>query len=354
MKNHELYMISEDENIRDAIKKMDVEQLDLLVVVKQDATVTGVFTSGDFRNAVLKGIDINNKVSTIANKNFLSLGENYSFDEASELFEDEYVVVVPVLQNDKLIDVVHRKKFHGSDGGNFKLLEKKLATVIMAGGKGTRLDPFTRILPKPLLPLGDDPVIKVIMDEFISHGLENFFITLKDKAKMIKAYFHDHDMGYKINYIDEEKPLGTAGSLKLMEDVLDDVFFVSNCDIIIKSDYAEILSFHNKGEYSITLVGAMKQYSVPYGVCDIEKDGKLKSFIEKPEFDYLVNTGLYVIAPSVIKLIPEDTYFDMTDLLKALMDKGERIGVYPVSEKSWVDVGQWEEFNNALNDIRFI
>ena len=221
----------------------------------------------------------------------------------------------------------------------------------MAGGKGTRLDPFTKVLPKPLLPIGDDPIIQVIMNEFISHGLDKFFITLKDKAKMIKAYFYDHDMGYDIKFIEETKPLGTAGSLKLLKNILDDVFFVSNCDIIVKSDYAEILYFHNKGDYLITLVGSMKQHFVPYGICEVEKDGKLESFLEKPTFDYLVNTGFYVIDPSVIKLIPEDTYYDMTDLIKALMNKGKRIGVYPVSEKSWIDVGQWKELNNALKDV---
>jgi dTDP-glucose pyrophosphorylase len=353
MENHQLYMISENESIRNAIKKMDVEQIDLLVVVNQDQAVISVFTSGDFRNAVLKGIDINNNVSTIANKNFIFLKENHSFNEALKLFEDENVVAVPILKNGKLIDLLHQKNFKIIDKGSSELKKKNIKTVIMAGGKGTRLDPFTKVLPKPLIPIGDDPIIKIIMDEFISHGLDSFYITLKDKARMIKAYFHDHDMGYKIKFIDENKPLGTAGSLKLLEGVLDDVFFVSNCDIIVKSNYAEVLSFHNEGDYLITVLGSMKQHSVPYGICEIEKDGKLKSITEKPKFDYLVNTGLYVVNPEVIKLIPKDTYFDMTDLLANLMSKGKRVGLYPISEKSWIDVGQWEDLNNALSDVRF-
>ena len=353
MKNHELYIISENVNIRDAVEKMALEQLDLLVVIKKDATVTSVFTSGDFHNAVLKGVDLNNKVSTIANKNFLFLEDTYLVEDALELFKDKNIIVVPVLKNYKLINLLSRKNFDQIDYGYFKLKEKNVRTVIMAGGKGTRLDPFTKVLPKPLLPFGDDPIIQVIMDEFISHGLNKFFITLQDKAKMIKAYFHDHEMGYNIKFIDETKPLGTAGSLKLLEDELQEVFFVSNCDILIKTKYAEILSFHNKRNYAITIVGAMKQHSLPYGVCTVETDGTLKSFKEKPIFDYLVNTGFYVIDPSVVKLIPEDTYFDMTDLINSLIKNGKKIGVYPVSEKSWVDVGQWEELNNALKDIRF-
>lgn len=354
MKNYKSYMISENENIRDAVEKMAVEQLDLLIVVKPNGNVTSVFTSGDFHNAVLKGINLNNKVSTISNKTFSFLCENHSFEEALKLFKNEKIVVLPVLKDKKLVNILHQKNFNQVNHDFFKLKEKKVKTVIMAGGKGTRLHPFTKVLPKPLLPIGEDPIIKIIMDEFISHGLDKFYITLKDKAKMIKAYFHDHDMGYNIEFIEEKKSLGTAGSLRLINDILDNVFFVSNCDILVKGNYADILSFHNKGNYSITLVGAMKQHSIPYGVCEVSNDGGLKSFKEKPTFDYLVNAGFYVIDPSVIKFIPQDTYYDMTDLLKDLIDNGNKIGLYPISEKSWIDVGQLEELNNALKDIRLI
>ena len=353
MKNHESHVILENVSIRDAVEKMAVEQFDLLVVVKKDATVISVFTSGDFHNAVLKGIDLNNKVSTIANKNFSFLSENYSFQDALKLFKEKKIVAIPVLKNNKLVDLLNFKNFSQIDPSYFKLKDKKIKTVIMAGGKGTRLDPFTKVIPKPLLPIGDDPIIELIMKEFISHGLKDFFITLNEKAKMIKAYFNDHNMEYNIKFVDEKKQLGTVGSLRLLKDVLDDVFFLSNSDILIKNNYSEILSFHQNGDYKMTIVGAMKQHCISYGVCEIETDGKLKSFKEKPTIDYLVNTGFYVINPSVIKYIPKDTYFDMTDLLKSLMNKGERIGVYPVSEKSWIDVGQWKELGNTLNDVRF-
>ena len=221
----------------------------------------------------------------------------------------------------------------------------------MGGGKGTRLDPFTRILPKPLIPMGNDPIIKIIMDEFGKYGMSDFYITLNNKGKMIKAYFHDHNLPYKINFIEEQKPLGTAGALKLIKPKLKETFFVSNCDIIIKSDYNDIIKFHKERKNSLTLVGSMQHYTIPYGVCEIENGGDLISIREKPQYDFLTNTGMYVLELDVLNLIPGDTYFDMTDLIKAIQGKGQKVGVFPVSKESWIDVGQWAEYKNAIQKI---
>ena len=157
----------------------------------------------------------------------------------------------------------------------------------MAGGKGMRLDPFTRILPKALIPLKNDPIIKVIMDMFGNYGMQDFYITLNDKAKMIKAYFHDHDSDYNLNFIDEGKPLGTAGSLKFLQGKIKEPFFVSNCDIIIKNDYGKIFNFHQDKKNALTLVGSMQHHTVPYGVCEIEKGGDLITIREKPEYEII-------------------------------------------------------------------
>lgn len=222
----------------------------------------------------------------------------------------------------------------------------------MAGGKGARLDPFTRILPKPLIPFGNDPVIKVIMDEFGKFGMNDFYISLNDKGRMVKAYFHDHDMDYRIEYIEEDKPLGTAGALKCLDGKMDGTFFVSNCDIIIQADYVSIFDFHKKGSYDLTLVGSMQQYTIPYGICDIDNGGVLKGIREKPEYDFLVNTGLYLLEPAIPQYIPENEYFDMTDLIKKIQDNGLKVGVFPISEKSWIDVGQWAEYKNTIKELK--
>ena len=223
----------------------------------------------------------------------------------------------------------------------------------MAGGKGVRLDPFTRILPKPLIPLGNDPVIKVIMDEFHKSGISHFYISLQEKERMVRAYFHDYALDYHIEYVQEDKPLGTAGALRHLEEKMKGTFFVSNCDIIIHTDYGAFYDFHKKGGYALTMVGSMRQYTIPYGVCEMDNGGVLTAIREKPRYDFLVNTGLYLLEPAVLRCIPKNKYFDMTDLVKKVKDSGMKVGVFPVSENSWIDVGQLSEYKNVINKLSF-
>lgn len=219
----------------------------------------------------------------------------------------------------------------------------------MAGGEGSRLAPFTKILPKPLMPIGDKPIIEIIIGRFMDFGCNDFYLSLHYKANIIKAYFKDFEHQYKITYIEEEKPLGTAGSLLFLKDHIKKTFFVSNCDILIEADYADILKFHNRKKNKMTLVSSMKNFTIPYGVCEIENGGILKDIKEKPEFDFFVNTGMYVLDKAVLGDIPKNKLYNMTDLISDYLKKGEKIGVYPVSEKSWLDMGQLEALQEMLN-----
>jgi len=170
----------------------------------------------------------------------------------------------------------------------------------MAGGEGTRLYPFTKILPKPLVPIGDKPILEIIINRFYEYGCTNFNLSVNYKSNIIKAYFSDFKHNYKINYIHEKKPLGTAGSLHILQNRIRKTFFVSNCDILIDADYADILKFHKQSKNKITLVTSMKHFTIPYGICEIGDGGALKNINEKPEQDLLVNTGLYVLEPEVL------------------------------------------------------
>jgi dTDP-glucose pyrophosphorylase/CBS domain-containing protein len=351
----ELYSVPSSSSIKNAVKKMDVDNINSLIVLDEDNKVIGVFTMGDFRRAVLNGLDINNNLSLIVNRDYVFLQENYSENDVRDTLarkDTDLVMDIPVLNNEKhLVDIISRKKLL-KEGvlDNNKL--KEIPVVIMAGGKGTRMDPFTRILPKPLIPLGNDPIIKVIMDEFIKFGMNDFYISINDKGQMIKAYFHDHELPYSIQFIEEDKPLGTAGALLYMEDKFSETFFVTNCDIIIHADYNSIMEFHKKGKYDLTLVASMRHYLIPYGVCDVDNGGELKGIKEKPEYDLLVNTGLYVLEPEVLKLIPKNICFDMTDLINKIQGNGMKVGVFPVSEKSWADIGQWTEYNKTITELK--
>ena len=343
------YKVSVHLSIREAVKQMDEGGIGFCTCVDDEDKVIGVISDGNFRRAVLNGVSLNENVDKIINRNFKYLLKNYTKKEVKDIFTDTVAQHIPVLDDGKLIDIITERSFFGIERNkNKRVLNNQV--VIMAGRKGTRLDPFTRILPKPLIPLGNDPVIKVIMDEFGKFGMNDFYISLNDKGRMVKAYFYDHDLGYRIEYIEEDKPLGTAGALKYLDGKMDGPFFVSNCDIIIQADYVSIFDFHKKGGYDLTLVGSMQQYTIPYGVCDIDNGGVLKHIREKPEYDFLVNTGLYIIEHSVLGLIPEDTHFDMTDLISKVQAKGKKIGVFPISEKSWIDIGQWKEYNETIKN----
>lgn len=349
MKDIKKFIVSISANIRTAIKQMDKGGIGFLVIVDENEKVVGVVTDGDFRRAVLNGIHLTENISLITNTKYRYFVKGYSQKEAAEYFRDEVVKYLPVLENGKVVDLVNKDSLDYKITGTLakgKMLN--LPVVIMAGGKGTRLEPFTHILPKALIPIGEKPIIEIIMDEFAKYGMKDFFVSVNRKSKMIKAYFDDHGSDYNFTYVDEDKPLGTAGALKYLEGKFDSCFFISNCDIIIKSDYSAIVQFHKEYKYDLTLVGSLRHQIIPYGVCEYENGGLLKNIKEKPEFDYMVNTGLYLVNPDILRYIPKDKYFDMTELINVIQKKGHRVGVYPVSEKSWLDVGQWEEYNSTI------
>lgn len=345
------HIVSTAESIRDTIKKMDESKTNFIVAVESRQKVKGIVTEGDIRRAILNGLDLQDSVGTIVNRDYKSLAEGYSNAQALRLFKSKKTTHLPVLNNGRMTGIVQREEFVKDEAGDSAKKAANFSVVIMAGGKGTRLDPFTRILPKPLIPIGNEPIIKIIMDKFGKFGINNFYVSLNDKAKMVKAYFQDHDYGYKIHYIEENQPLGTAGALKFLETKVKESFFVSNCDVLINTDYMAFYDFHKKGNHALSLVASMHQFTVPYGVCEIDNGGVLKNMREKPGYDLLVNTGLYLVKPEILKYVPANKHFDMTDLIKAVKAKGLKVGVYPISEKSWMDLGQWVGYKNVLNEL---
>ena len=318
------------------------------VCISENDKVLGIITDGDFRRAILNGIKLGENITNIINREYYSVNKETLNSEIENVFRKGKIRHIPVIDNKYLIDIITSED---NNVYNTNYLKQSLdnPVVIMAGGKGKRLDPFTRILPKPLIPLNKEPIIVRIINQFIRYGMIDFYITLNDKAKMIKAYFNDFNLSYNINFIDEKKPLGTAGSLKELEEKFEIPIFVSNCDIIINADYKEIMDFHKEREYALTIVGSMKHHIVPYGVCQIRNGGDLIKLSEKPEYDFLINTGFYVIDPKLLSLIPPKKYFDMTDLISHARRSGFKVGVFPISEKSWIDIGQWSEYKKVIN-----
>ena len=221
----------------------------------------------------------------------------------------------------------------------------------MSGGRGKRLEPFSNVLPKPLIPVNDKTIIEHIIDSFKKLKTNNFYITLNYKKDIIKSYLKDTYKG-KTNFffIEEKKFEGTAGSLRyLKKNQFKKPFILTNCDIIIKSNYREIYNWHLSKKNDLTIVTSLIKYQIPYGSCVIKKDGKLNKIIEKPTYNFLVNTGFYIISPSCLKHLNVKGVFDMPQLIKKCLEKKLKISVYPVAERDWIDIGQWVEYKKAIN-----
>ena len=223
----------------------------------------------------------------------------------------------------------------------------------MAGGKGSRMEPFTSILPKPLIPINGIPIIELIMDKFINFGIKNFIISINETNKILRAFFKENKLRqkFKIKFIEEKKPLGTIGSLGLLKNQLNENFFVTNCDIIASCDYHDIYEFHKKNKNSITIVASLKNYMIPYGDCKVTKRGTLKKINEKPQINLLANTGMYVMNKSILKYIPKNQKYDLTNFINTLLSKKIKIGVFPISEDSWIDVGEWNEYKKSISKL---
>lgn len=339
--------IHKDLPIKEAIKKLDETAKKILLVAENNKLI-GVLNDGDIRRWILKSGDLSDPVSFIMIKEPKYILED-ELVNAKKLFQEYSVEAIPVLNNEKeIIDILFwndnfEKKY------KFKTINNPV--VIMAGGKGARLAPYTNVLPKPLIPIGEVPIVERIINRFNEYGCDCFYMTVNHKKNMIKAYFNEFDKSYTIDYVEEDKPLGTAGSLYLLKNKINDTFFLSNCDILIEGNYSDMIKYHKKTKSKITLITSLKQFVIPYGVVKINGDSDVKEMVEKPEYGFLVNTGMYILEPEVINDIPEDKFFHITDLINVYIDKGEKIGVYPISEGSWMDMGQFKEMEIMMERL---
>ena len=348
------FSISPKVSIKDAMRQMSLAGEKILFVVDEESHLLGSLTDGDIRRWVLKEGSLTAPLKEIYNNSPIYVESDYKIDKIKKLMIKSRIDGVPVVNSQKqLSDVLLWGQVFGN-GHTRPRSTIDVPVVIMAGGKGTRLDPFTRVLPKPLIPIGDKTVLELIMDKFHEFGVKEFYLSVHYKSRMIKAYFDEVNSPYKIGYIEEDKPLGTVGGIKILEGKIDGDFMISNCDILIEGDYREILDFHRKKNYDITMVGSFRHFTIPYGVCTIESGGRLLSIKEKPEYDFLVNTGMYVLKSKTLSLIPEGTHFDVTDLVEKVKEQGGKVGVFPIDEKSWIDIGQWDEYQKSLRDHNLI
>ena len=346
-------LIDKSATVKEAMKQLDMTAEKILFVVSDDNKLVGSLTDGDIRRWILKDGSLNEEISKVCYTGTYTAKSSYDIEKIKKEILELQISHVPVLDDDRnIIEFLIWDKLF--DGKIKRKAREKLdaEVVIMAGGKGTRLDPFTKILPKPLIPIGEKSILEIIIEKFTDYYADHFYVSVNHKAKIIKSYFEELNPGYKISYLHEDKPLGTIGALKQLEGKVEKEIILTNCDIIIEADYNDLLKHHKEHGNDITIVASLKHYNIPYGICETENGGTLINIKEKPEYDFLVNTGMYVINTDVLKLIPNNEFYNATDLVEQAMKENKRVGIYPISENSWIDTGEWVEYKKAVEKLK--
>ncbi|MCX6232339.1 MAG: nucleotidyltransferase family protein [Bacteroidetes bacterium] len=342
-------IIDSSSDIITAMKLMDEIKCKLLIITSESKYV-GLLSIGDIQRALIKNHKLTDKVSSIMRNDYIVAKPNESIEEVKKLMLTLRAEFMPVVDNNNnLVNVNFWEDLFGEIKKE-PLFRFNLPVVIMAGGLGTRLKPLTNVLPKPLIPINDKTFLEEIFERFNNHGCDAFYISVNYKAELIEYYLKQQNLPYSIHYFKEDKPMGTAGSLSLLKGKITETFFVSNCDILINQDYSEVLKYHRENNNEITIVAALKNIPIIYGTLETGENGKLLKLIEKPELNLKINSGMYILEPHLLAEIPSNEFFHITQLIENVNSRGGRVGVFPVSEKSWKDVGNWEEYFKILNE----
>jgi len=340
--NIKLYTCDENTMLLEAMKRIDENEKGILYIVSEKRKLLGSATDGDIRRWVIKTGVLEAPIYKYMNTSPYCIFEN-DRTAALQKMKEWGITSLPVLNSARqVVDIIFFNE-GGEVNETSVVPSNDINVIIMAGGRGTRLYPYTKILPKPLIPIGDIPILERIINRFGEYGIFNFFLTVNYKKEMIKAYFAETKMKYNITYIEEEKPLGTAGSIRLIEDRFDSPVIIINCDTLIEVNYLRLMEYHKTSGNVLTIVSAIKNMTVPYGVIHSTEQGIVTSMEEKPSMSYFINTGLYILNPELIEKIPMNTFFHMTDLTVLLMKEGYQVGMYPISEDSFLDMGEFEE-----------
>ena len=336
------FLIEETTTILEAMELLDKVAKKILFVIKDNKLVASV-TDGDIRRWILKKGSLEANISNVANykprfvyeinkKNTKEYMKKMAIEALPVIDKNHYIISI-LLWTDEEIRIKP---------------SLNIPVVIMAGGKGTRLYPYTKILPKPLIPIGEIPIVEHIINRFYTYGCKEFYLIVNHKKNMIKAYFNETEKSYSINYADEDTPLGTGGGLSLLKGKINSTFILSNCDILIEEDIKKIYEFHKKEKNLITMVCSLKNIVVPYGVIEIDENGQIENMKEKPKFSFLTNTGVYIVEPIVIEELEENISIGFPDIIEKYKQLGEKIGVFPISEGSWMDMGQLDEMEEMI------
>lgn len=335
------YLISDELSVLQTMEQLDKVAKKVLFVTT-DGRLVATVTDGDIRRLLLNKGSLEDNVMKAANHNPKSL-KSCSRKQALKFMKENSVSALPLVDDSGKIENI----VFWDDSRVLTPKEKvDIPVVMMAGGLGTRLYPYTKILPKPLIPVGDVPIAEQIINRFHSFGSNKFYLIVNHKKNMIKAYFNEIERDYDVEYADEEVFLGTGGGLSLLKGKINTPFILTNCDILIMEDISKIYKHHKEQGNIITMVCSLKNYTIPYGVVEIGENGEIGAMKEKPTMSFFTNTGCYIVEPEVINELEDNVCIGFPDVVEKYKKQGKKVGVFPISESDWLDMGQLDELEN--------
>ena len=331
--------------VLEAVNKLDSISSQILLITDADDVLLGTLTDGDVRRAIIADTSLEHPVIKIANRKPLTMSSKSAADDILQVMKTYYVRHVPLV--DEAGRIVGIAGLDSPQGEEPALPNK---AVIMAGGKGTRLYPLTRDLPKPMIELAGRPILELIVEGLVRRGIKHIYISVHYHAEIIKDYFgNGQKFGATIEYLEETKPLGTAGALRLLPEIPNEPILVMNGDVLTKADFRSLIEFHAQSGADAVMAVRSYDIEVPYGVVTVSKN-RLTNIKEKPRQSFLVNAGVYILANNILKNLPECDHFDMTELITKIQESKLRIDVFPLREY-WLDIGQHSELERAHLDV---
>lgn len=327
--------------IGDAIHVLDSAPLKTCLIVGPDGALAGTVTDGDIRRGLLRSLGVRDPVEAVMNRAPHALKRGARRDAALRLMATHHINLIPVVDDSgKVVDL----EISEEDAREPETHDNWV--VLMAGGLGTRLHPMTETMPKPMLPVGDKPLLETTLECFINQGFSRFFIAVNYKSQVIQDHFGDGGKwNVDIRYLEEEKRLGTAGALRLLPARPKAPLIVMNGDVLTRLNFGELLAYHRHQKAQATMSVRAHSYRVPFGVVEIDGHS-IKNIDEKPVSSWFVNAGIYVLDSELVDLIPEDEFFDMTTLFERIIEIGHATAVFPIREY-WLDVGSTDTFHLA-------
>ena len=335
------FIVAENEKIADVLDEIGENSNGIVFIENAEHKIVGSLSDGDIRRFLMSNGAIEDSVTKAMNKEFKSANNIVT----AKALTKEYKVVPVLNENGEVTCVVLKDIIIPREKLN-------VPVVIQAGGLGTRLYPYTKILPKPLIPIGDLPIIELIINRFVEFGCTEFYVIVNHKKEMIKSYFAEIEKSYSIEFVDETKPLGTGGGLSMLEGKINETFIFANCDTFLDCNFSEVCNAHKKANNKVSIICSQMDMQIPYGVVKTDDNKKITEFVEKPRMQFLSNVGIYIVEPEVISMIPKETKIHFTTICEELM-KNKGVGVFEILEEEWNDMGEIDKLNKMSGKEEF-